>query len=150
MSTGAFCRVWYWQQWELYSFCEGPFWGCNLSFKYKLMQLDRFEPILHKNKGSLERNIQTTKAYRLFRSRVMRTARIAHAGFGTGAASVGDNVTDRSSSSELDSPRKCERIVLAEACTWEKNGIKWSVLQYQCWRLYVTRKIRVSTNQITR
>jgi len=40
----------------------------------------------------------------------------AHAGFGTGAASVLDNVTDRSSSSELDIPRKCERIVLAEAC----------------------------------
>jgi hypothetical protein len=39
-----------------------------------------------------------------------------NAGFSTGAASVWVNVTDRSSSSELDIPRKCERIVLAEAC----------------------------------
>lgn len=43
---------------------------------------------------------------------------VAHAGRGTGPASAGEIVTDRSSSSELDSPRKCERMVLAEACPW--------------------------------
>lgn len=35
---------------------------------------------------------------------------------GTGMLSDGGNVTDRNSSSELTSPKKWERIVLADAC----------------------------------
>ena len=67
-------------------------------------------------KDALELHVQTTKKWNIWALQVLRTERTAHAGFGTGTGAA--SVTYRSSSSELDSPRKCERIVLAEACTW--------------------------------
>jgi hypothetical protein len=45
------------------------------------------------------------------------------AGAGAGAgASAGGNETERSSSRELASPRKCDRMVFAEACAWVTKG----------------------------
>lgn len=40
----------------------------------------------------------------------------------TGMLSEGGSVTDRNSSNEKTSPKKCERIVFAEACTKAING----------------------------
>jgi len=45
----------------------------------------------------------------------------AGAAAGAGAASAGGGSdTERSSSRELASPRKCDRMVFAEACSWSQ------------------------------
>lgn len=93
-----------------------------LPFKLeKLRQRDRFK--LHSsnerrsmNTRSLHRNtIYKQQKFQVWRIGHANYSSCCHAGFVTGTASVCVDVTDRSSSSELDSPRKCERIALAEA-----------------------------------
>lgn len=53
---------------------------------------------------------------------ILLNSESGYAGFGTGAASTYGNVTDRSSSNENASPKKWERIVLAEACKTNKKN----------------------------
>jgi len=45
----------------------------------------------------------------------------AGAGVGAGAASAGGSDTERSSSRVLASPRKCDRMVFAEACSLKRE-----------------------------